>query len=445
MSAAQAGTLAYQRPRSRADVASALPYVLFLSYPVFWFLGFPWLWGLTLTLPMTVALISDIRHVRVPRGFWIWVLFLAWQLLSGAQLLAYGPDRVMAFMFRFFEYYTGTILLLWFFNSDEERFPWSQLVKAGACLWATTIILGTLGLLFPGFTLHTLASKVLPSGLMNIPLVSDMALPKFSQVQNIIGAKIARPAAPFSFTNGWAANVAIFTPFAMMAFSYTRRGAVKLALAGLMVFALIPFISSVSRGAWLGLGFGVIYAAIRVSIRKGAGLKVLKVAIGLITFGLIIFLSPLRGIIDARLAHPHSNEGRLEQSTEAARRATQSPLIGYGAPLPSEDEDVGHNVGTHGQIWLVIFSHGFPALALYLGFFGFAAWHFRRCRTQSELWAHTLVLMALLMMPVYGFLSLNYDITMAALGIAFRDELLPHTPWGDPEIGPQAEPVGEPA
>ena len=362
MSAAQAGSLAYQRPRSRADVASALPYVLFLSYPLFWFLGIPWLWGLTLTLPMTIALISDMRNVRVPRGFWIWALFLAWQLLSGVQLIAYGPDRVMAFMFRFFEYYTGTILLLWFFNSDEERIRWSQLVKAGACLWATTIILGTLGLLFPGFTLHTLASKVLPSGLMNIPLVADYALPKFSQVQNIIGAKIARPAAPFSFTNGWAANVAIFTPFAMMAFSYTRRGIVKLALAGLMVFALIPFISSVSRGAWLGLAFGVIYAAIRVSIRKGAGLKVLKVAIGLITFGLIIFLSPLRGIIDARLAHPHSNEGRLEQSQEAARRATQSPLIGYGAPLPSEDEDIGHNIGTHGQIWLVIFSHGFPAL-----------------------------------------------------------------------------------
>jgi hypothetical protein len=72
------------------------------------------------------------------------------------------------------------------------------------------------------------------------------------------------------------------------------------------------------------------------------------------------------------------------------------------------------------------------------------AWHFRRCRTQSELWAHTLVLMALLMMPVYGFLSLNFDITMAALGIAFRDELLPHR-WGDPEIGPEVEPAGAPA
>jgi hypothetical protein len=54
--------------------------------------------------------------------------------------------------------------------------------------------------------------------------------------------------------------------------------------------------------------------------------------------------------------------------------------------------------------------------------------------------------MALLMMPVYGFLSLNFDITMAALGIAFRDELLPHR-WGDPEIGPEpkVEPVGAPA
>ena len=445
MSAAQAGTLAYQRPRSRADVASALPYVLFLSYPIFWFLGIPWLWGLTLTMPMTVSLMSDLRSVRVPRAFWVWILFLSWQLLSGVQLAAIGPDRIMAFMFRFFEYYTGTILLLWFFNSDAQRFRWRHLVNAGACLWAATIVLGTLGLLLPGYTLQTLGSKVLPSALMNIDLVADMALPKLSQFQNIIGSRIARPAAPFSFTNGWAANVAIFTPFALMAFSQTRRNGLRLALAGLLVFALIPFISSVSRGAWIGLAFGVVYAAVRVSIRKGAGLKVLKVALALVTVSLIIFLSPLRGIIDARLANPHSNQGRIEQSQEAARRATQSPFFGYGAPLPSEDEDVGHNIGTHGQIWLVIFSHGFPGLALYLGFFGFVAWHFRRCRTQSELWAHTLVLMALIMMPVYGFLSLNFGITMAALGIAFRDELLPRGAWGDREIGPEAESAGAPA
>jgi hypothetical protein len=435
LSAAQAGTLAYQRTRSSRDVASALPYVVFLSYPVFWFLGMPWLWGLTLSLPMTIALVSEARSIRIPRGFAIWVLFLAWQLLSGVQLIAYGPDRVIAFAFRFSEYYTGTILLLWFYNADAQRFPWIQLVKAGAWLWAVSIVLGTTGLLFPGYVLHTLGSKILPGGLMAINLVSDYALPKLSQVQNIIGAKIARPAAPFSFTNGWAANIAIFTPFAMMAFSYTRRRGVRLALGGLMLFGLIPFISSVSRGAWIGLAFGVVYAAIRVSLRKGAGSKVLKVAVGLISFSLIIFLSPLRGIIDARLAHPHSNQGRLEQSQEAARRASQSPLIGYGAPLPSEDEDIGHNIGTHGQIWLVVFSHGFPGLILYLAFFGFLAWHFRRCRTQSELWAHTLVLMALIMMPVYGFLSLNFDITMAALGIAFRDELLPRGIPGDPEIG----------
>jgi polysaccharide biosynthesis protein PslJ len=436
LSAAQAGTLAYQRPRTRAEFAGLVPYVLFLSYPIFWFLGLPWLWGIALTTPMTVSLLTHFRSVRVPRGLWVWVLFLSWQVLSGLQLVAVGPDRVMAFMFRFFEYYTGTILLLWFFNSDAKRLPWVQLVKAGAWLWAITIVLGTAGLLFPGYTLQTLGSKILPANLMNITLVSDYALPKLSQVQNIIGSRIARPAAPFSFSNGWASNVAIFTPFAMMAFSYTRRNGVRLLLGGLMIFGLLPFISSVSRGAWVGLIFGLVYAAIRISIRRGAGLKVVKVAMGLVAVALIIFLSPLRGIIEARLAHPHSNQGRLEQSQEAARRATQSPLLGYGAPLPSEDEDIGHNIGTHGQIWLVVFSHGFPGLALYLGFFGFVAWHFRRCRTQAELWAHTLVLMAIVMMPVYGFMSLNFDITMAALGIAFRDELLPRGAPGDPAIGP---------
>ena len=95
MSAAQAGSLASQRPRSRADVASALPYVLFLSYPLFWFLGIPWLWGITLTLPMTSL---DLGHQPRSTRVLDRALFLATAAAVGRQLIAF-PDRVMAFMF----------------------------------------------------------------------------------------------------------------------------------------------------------------------------------------------------------------------------------------------------------------------------------------------------------------------------------------------------------
>jgi hypothetical protein len=291
-----------------------------------------------------------------------------------------------------------------------------------------TIVLGFTGLLFPGHELHTIGGHLLPSGLKSINLVSDMANPKLSQVQNILGFPIARPAAPFFFTNGWAANLAVFTPFALMAFTTVRRESVRLGMAVLLVLGLIPFISSVSRGAWIAISVGCAYAGIRIALARGNVKTVLRVAAAGGIFFCLVWLTPLHGIIDARLAHPHSNKGRAEQNLEAARRATQSPLIGYGAPLPSEDTSISHNIGTHGQIWLVMFSHGFPALLLYLAWFGLVFLQFRRCRTQEELWMHVLIFICILMMPVYGLLSLNFDLLMAAMGLVFRDQI---TGWTD--------------
>jgi polysaccharide biosynthesis protein PslJ len=428
-----AGT-APNRPRRAPAVAPARStqiYWVFLSYPVFWLIGLPWLWGPLLTFPMLFSLLRNLKSVKIPRYFGIWLLFLAWVLLSSTQLVSQGVDRWLAFAFRSIEYYTGTVMFLYFYNSDPRRYPWTTLVKAGAWLWAITIVLGFTGLIFPGHELHTIGGQLLPESLKSIQLVSDMANPKLSQFQNILGFPIARPAAPFFFTNGWAANVAVFTPFALMAFRIVRREGTRLAIALLLVLGLIPFVSSVSRGAWIALIVGCAYAGARIAIARGNLDTVVRVATVGAIFFCLVWLTPLHSIIDARLAHPHSNKGRAEQSLEAARRATQSPWIGYGAPLPSEDSSIGHNIGTHGQIWLVMFSHGFPALLLYLGWFGLVFLQVRRCRTQEELWMHVILLIGILMMPVYGLLSLNFDLMMAALGLVFRDQI---TGWTDGTI-----------
>ncbi len=432
-SSVNAGTVPYRQRGAQAEgsVRSTQLYWVFLSYPVFWFIGLPWLWGPMLTIPMLFSLIRNLKEVRIPRYFGIWLLFLAWVLLSSTQLMSQGADRWLAFAFRSIEYYTGTVMLLYFYNSDPRRFPWTSLVRAGTWLWAMTIVLGFAGLIFPGHELHTVGSHVLPSSLQSIQLVSDMANPKLSQLQNILGFPIARPAAPFFFTNGWAANLAIFTPFALMGLTTVRREGARLAIVVLLVLGLIPFVSSVSRGAWIALIVGCLYAGARMALAKGNVDTVVRVATVGAVFFCLVWLTPLHSIIDARLAHPHSNAGRAEQSLEAARRASQSPWIGYGAPLPSEDPNIGHNIGTHGQIWLVMFSHGFPALFLYLGWFGLVFLQFRRCRTQEELWMHVILLIGILMMPVYGLLSLNFDLMMAALGLAFRDQI---TGWTDGKV-----------
>jgi O-antigen ligase len=100
-----------------------------------------------------------------------------------------------------------------------------------------------------------------------------------------------------------------------------------------------------------------------------------------------------------------------------------SPIFGYGAPLPSEDDpSANHNVGTHGQIWLVMFSQGIPGLVLYLGWFGVAFWRTRRARDPQELWTHTLILIAVAMMPVYGILGTGLLVLMSAIAVTLRDD-----------------------
>ncbi len=236
----------------------------------------------------------------------------------------------------------------------------------------------------------------------------------------------------------WGSNVALTAPFVILAYQMAKRRRTRLFLAAAMAVGLVPFVMSLNRGAWGALSVGVVYAGVRAVVRRGGWSKILKVAVPLLIVIAAIFVSPLGGIISARIAHPHSNAGRLAGDAEATRRVMDSPILGYGTPLPSEDDPtMRHSVGTHGQIWLVLFSQGFPGLILYLGFFAFVFIHTRRARDPQELWTHVLVLVAVMMMPVYGILGSGLVVLMSVIAITLRDDAQPRPqPLLEPEASP---------
>ena len=114
--------------------------------------------------------------------------------------------------------------------------------------------------------------------------------------------------------------------------SYLTRNVVRL----LLVASLVPIVISANRGLWVGLGVGLVYAAVRVALRGNARALVAILAFLAVIAALVTF-TPLERYVSDRLAHQHSNERRESLSSQALRGALERPLLGYGGPRESPD------------------------------------------------------------------------------------------------------------
>ena len=103
-----------------------------------------------------------------------------------------------------------------------------------------------------------------------------------------------------------------------------------------------------------------------------------------------IAISPLGNIVQSRVGSEHSsNSSRASLYQQSFTGVARSPLLGYGSPQPSTSGGTGHaHVGTQGQFYLILVSHGIPGLVFYLGWFAFTFLHALRRRTVEEvLWS----------------------------------------------------------
>jgi hypothetical protein len=179
---------------------------------------------------------------------------------------------------------------------------------------------------------------------------------------------------------------------------------------------------SLNRGAWIGAALAVFYLAVRFAIRgKAALLGGLCAAV--VIAALLVFATPLHTVIAARLQHGKSNNLRADLDSLSITDGLASPVIGYGDTRQEQGSPrsiaIGPSlkcptcgqleVGSTGQLWLLLICDGVVGAALYLGFFGYAIWYYRRDPTPAA-WAGVLVL---LLSFVYLF---TYDAVPAPLG-----------------------------
>jgi polysaccharide biosynthesis protein PslJ len=383
-------------------------YLLFGLYPLWWLLGLSAFVWPVLAAPMAASLLMRDR-VRAPRGFGLWLLFLAFMLVSGTQLD--DPDRVMLFGYRSALYVSATIVFLYIYNAPEALRP-ARIAGLLAVYGGTVVLGGFLGLLAPSLSFHSPVESFLPGAFLADPWFHDMVhVTAANQVELF---ETPRPSAPFPYTNQWGSNLVLAAPF-LIALAPGRR-LPRLLLVG----AIVPLIVSLNRGAWVALALGLLYAGFRLGL-QGRGRALARVVTVFVAAVIALTLTPLGEVFQERLATPHSNEGRFDLYEQARDEAVESPLLGFGATIPSQEGLPA--VGTHGQIWMILVSHGIPAAFLFLAWFAVVLWRTRGARSEVGFWSNVAVFIALVQVSYYGMLPAQIHLLMAAAALAWHEQV----------------------
>lgn len=411
------------------------------GYPVWWALGLTPLCFPLAAIPMFLKLRRS-GQLRVPPGFWIWLLFLVWVLASGITLNLTAPDtepphgagRFLAYALRFANYTSLTIMMLYIGNLPERVLPTRRVIRSLGVLCVASVALGLGGVFFPHFAFSNPVASLLPANISSAG--NNFTTIALAQVQPVLGYSAPRPAAPYAFTNAWGNNVALLLVWLVVGWWIMGSQRRRLALGAVLAVASVPVVYSLDRGMWIGLGLAVSYVALRLAARGRL------MAIGVITLGLgiaaVVFTaSPLSTIVAERLAHGHSNSVRTSLAGESLRVAASSPFLGYGSTRQTVGSQntiaVGatkscpkcgnRDIGSTGQVWLLLIAQGFIGTGVYLAYFIKSAWAFRHDYSPVGVAGTLTVLLSLFFGLFYSALIMPLAITFIAIGLVWRQSL----------------------
>lgn len=431
-------------PPAAATRASWPLVVLFCGLPLWWAAGMLSLMPLLLSVPMAWQLLR-MPAVHLPRGFGWWLLFLIWVALGVVVLWADAPDavpgggagRLLVFGYRLWWYLACTVVLLWVGNLSRESLPDRWVLRLAGSVFVVSALGGLLGVLRPELEFRSLMELVLPRGLRSNGFVSSLIHPEAADNQSVLGRVEPRPKAPFPFTNSWGSALSLSVVFFVAALRETGRGT-RVVAGVLLAIAAIPVLYSLNRGLWASLvvgalGFGTLLAVRRRPAALGG---IAAAAAVVLVAGM---LSPLGGLVQERMANQHSNDRRTQLLGATVHSvSTGSPVVGFGntrdvqgsftsiagAATPECPACGVPPLGTQGQLWLVLFSQGWPGLAFFLTFVLLALSRCWRCRTVNQTVCTFVLAFFLIQFPVYDSLGISLFLVMVAVGLVFRDERL---------------------
>jgi hypothetical protein len=412
----------------------------FVGYPLWWVLGVTQVACVVLAGVMAFELARR-RRVLVPLGFGIWMLFLVVTLAGPvvAQVVAPGTtpgfalNHYFGWAYRLSMLVTATVALVYV---TTLKLSAERVGRILSCMFVTIVAGGLLGVVAPHLNVPSLVELLLPRHLDANPFIHAEVHPTPAEVQDYIGDVRARPSAPFSYSNEWGLNFAVFLPFFVLTWFARDAGWRRVAAPFVLLVAVIPVVVSLNRGLWVALIVSAMFLAGRAAFRGHFRMLGLLLVTAIVVPAFIL-LTPLKGVIEARFASHNSNEGRTNLQTLAVTdTADTSPLVGFGSTrrLQGSFHSISEGattqcprcappaVGTQGRLWTVIFLFGFAGMVLFLGFFLLTFLRHIRSRAPSADACLTVMLASLVTLPVYDFSFPAGIAVMCAISrLAFED------------------------
>ena len=386
------------------------------GYPLWWLLGLELVVWPIVALLLCLELYRHPRRLRAPRGVVLWLTFLAWTVASAAVIG--DADRLAAWSYRVSHYAAALVVVVAIASMRETELPTGRLARAVLALWVAVVIGGFIGILVPDVEFDSLLALLVPAGMSLPTLVTDSLTLQFGNTAEFLGAP--RPSTLFAYTNSWAAALGVITPLAVFSLRYVRSPGWRLSGWVLMVASLIPAVVSLNRGLWVSLVVAAAAGALLLAV-YGHLRGLISLLAASLMVGAVVWLTPLQGIIQRRLFETPNLSTRTSLASASVDLARESPLVGFGSPVEETllQNSNSVSVGTHGQLWTLLVSHGVIAVLLYVGFFVAVLWYTRHVGLRG-VWLQVTIVVLLVQAPFYSSVPLPLILGAVAVGLLTR-------------------------
>jgi hypothetical protein len=401
--------------------------------PLWWSLGLFFLGWPALGLLLAVVLLTRGRIIWPPATRW-WLLLVALVLLSAVRIDR--PTGYLTFGLRVGFLVTAFVVYVYVYTVAREGGSWQRLLRPLTFFWLAVVALGWLGVLAPTFTLDTLLHQVLPGRIAGTRFITSLTVVRANEFNALSSSPIYRTAAPYPYTNNWGTGYALLLPAVLAYLTSVRTGALRIVLWVALPVSVVPAFLTLNRGMFLGLGAGLLWMSGRALLR-GRPQPILWAGALTLLFGLFSLVIPVQQRISERVATTDTNVDRMDLYVQTWHEVMRSPLLGYGVPNSVDTTLASEPLGTQGMLWNIMYSHGVPALLVLILLLLTLTRRLAGAVTPAGQWLSTVPVIALAIMPFYGYLDPNLTVIFyaAGAGMAARQgpvnrERLPsrHTP-----------------
>jgi len=148
--------------------------------------------------------------------------------------------------------------------------------------------------------------------------------------------------------------------------------------------------------------------------------------------GALVVGTPLGRLVHDRFtSQKNSNVSRMTVYQQTIHDVEESPFLGYGSPHGKIDRHQQAHVGTQGQLFMILYSHGIPGMAFFASWFLYILFRSRR-GSPVRFWSHVAILILVIEMPYYNYMPTTLHVIMIAAALAWRDVVDPppgSLPW----------------